>query len=345
MEQRIVVTGGAGVLGSALTRALVEAGDKVYTVDIREPAGLPPNVEHRTGDVRDPRLLGEVCAGADAVVHAASALPSYPARHIRSVIVDGTRTVLDAARRAGVPRVVYISSTSVYGLPDALPTPEEHPLRPVDTYGRAKVRAEELCQGLRETGVCVPVLRPKTFLGPGRMGLFAMLFEWADEGHHFPVLGSGRVLTQMCATADVVTAVQAALAAPESVANDTFNVAATDVTTLRDDFQAVLDAAGYGKRVIPVPARPAVLVLQALARLHLSPVYPRLAQKLLADSYVSVERIRQRLGWQPRFSGRQALLDTFEWWRTHRAGTAVRVGNASTDPWRQGALALAKAFF
>jgi nucleoside-diphosphate-sugar epimerase len=361
MTRQVVVTGGCGVLGAALTAALTADGSAVSTIDVRpwsevasSPAvaagpsagGTTGTHRHVVGDVRDPELLGRLTAGADAVVHCASALPSYPAAQIRSVIVDGARTVAGAVQRAGVPRLVHVSSTSVYGLPDVVPTPEDFPLAPVDTYGAAKVAAETICTRLRERGTCVPVLRPKTFLGPGRLGLFAMLFEWADEGHGFPLLGGGRVRTQMCALDDVVDAVRLALAAPAPVADDAFNVAAAEFGTLREDFQAVLDAAGHGKRVVGIPTGPAVAALRLLSALHLSPVYRRLPRKLLADSYVSIDRARDRLGYQPRYSNRDAILATYRWWRDNRAAVAGRpTGRTSAEPWRQGALAVAKAFF
>ena len=347
MAQQILITGGAGVLGSALATTLAARGDLVSTLDVRPWAQAPAGVRHTVGDIRDGALLDRLTAGADAIVHSASALPSYPSGEIRSIVVDGTGSVLAAARRSGVGRVVYISSTSVYGLPTRLPTPEDYPRRPVDRYGAAKVEAELACERYRSAGLCVPVLRPKTFLGPGRLGLFAMLFEWAEDGHHFPVLGSGRALTQMCATDDVVDAILAGLDLPEGTVNDTYNVASAEFGSLRDDFQAVLDAAGHGRRVISIPARPAVAVLRVLADLRLSPVYKRLAHKLLADSYVSIDKARDRLAFQPRYSSREAILAAYGWWREQRtAAPASRAtGQASNDRWRQGALALAKVFF
>src|SRR5690606_40122136 len=169
----VLVTGGNGMLGGNLVRRLHRDGHHVRSVDLREPAEPLPGVSYTVADVRDAGTMATVMSGVDAVIHTAAALPSYPADQIRSVIVDGTRTTLAAARRAGVERVVHISSTAVYGLPKVVPTTEEHPRAPVDTYSRAKAAAEEVCDEFRADGMCVPVLRPKTFLGPGRLGLFA----------------------------------------------------------------------------------------------------------------------------------------------------------------------------
>ena len=200
-----------------------------------------------------------------------------------------------------------------------------------------------MIRGGRDRGLCTPILRPKTFLGPQRLGLFAMLFEWADEGRSFPLLGGGRVVTQMLDVADLCDAIQLVCEGEPDAVDETFNIGAAEYGTLREDFQAVLDAAGHGKRVVTVPAGPAVVTLRALAALKLSPVYARLVHKLARDSYVSIDRAAQRLGFAPRFSNRDALLKTYAWWRSGAAPR--RAGRTHRDPWKQGALRLAKALF
>ncbi|MEU1278483.1 NAD-dependent epimerase/dehydratase family protein [Streptomyces sp. NPDC005805] len=343
----ITITGAAGMLGSRLVERLLAEGHQVRGVDLRPG----PGVEF-TGDIRDRALMDRALDGADVMIHAAAALPSYPDELIRSIIVGGTGNVFAAAEAAGTRRVVHISSTAVYGLPTVVPTPEEYPREPVDTYSRAKAAAEEVAERYRATGLCVPILRPKTFVGPGRMGLFSMLFEWAEEGRNFPVLGKGNVRIQMFAVDDLVDAVVTVLAASDEIANDTYNLAAAEFGTLREDFQAVLDAAGHGKRVVGLPARPALAVLSALQRLRLSPVYGRLLHKLMDDSYVSIDKAKARLGFTPRHSNADAVLRTYDWWRTARhaappesAGGRATSGRTSRDPWKQGLLSAAKIFF
>jgi nucleoside-diphosphate-sugar epimerase len=154
------------------------------------------------------------------------------------------------------------------------------------------------------------------------------------------------VRIQMFAIEDLVAAVAGVLLAPADVAGDTYNLAAAEFGTLREDFQAVLDAAGHGRRVVSLPARPAVAGLRLLERARLSPVYGRLLHKLLADSYVSIDKASDRLGFRPRLSNRDAILRTYAWWRAHRTDGAPRgAGRTSRDAWRQGALSLAKVFF
>ncbi|SFD31731.1 NAD-dependent epimerase/dehydratase family protein [Streptomyces aidingensis] len=344
----IAVTGAAGMLGSHLTTRLLADGHRVHDIDLREPAaGLHERQEWTVADIRDAAGLADALTATkpDVLVHTASALPSYPREQIRSVIVDGTRAVFEAAGTAGVARIVHISSTAVYGLPKVVPTTEEYPREPTDDYSGAKADAELVAEEYRARGRCVSVLRPKTFLGPGRMGLFSMLFEWAEEGRNFPVLGSGNVLTQMLAVEDLVDGVVTAVHADPETANDTYNLAATEFGTVREQFQAVLDAAGHGRRVVSVPAGPAVALLGGLQRVGLSPVYGRLLHKLRGDSYVSVDKAAARLGFSPRYSTVEALLRSYDWWRTSGRTTTSTSGNTSQQPWRQGVLAAAKVFF
>ncbi|WP_244210562.1 hypothetical protein [Amycolatopsis kentuckyensis] len=160
--------------------------------------------------------------------------------------------------------------------------------------------------------------------------------------------GRGDVRIQMFGVDDLVDAVVTTLGADAEVANDTYNLGAADFGTIREDFQCVLDAAGHGKRVVSLPAKPALAVLRTLQRYKMSPVYGRLLHKLMADSYVSIDKARERLGFVPRLSNRQAILDTYRWWCTQRRPSrkpSAGAGRTSRDPWNQGALSLVKALF
>ena len=118
--------------------------------------------------------------GVDIVIHGAAALPLYSPQDIYTTDVDGTRNVLQAAKQNNVERVIHVSSTAVYGVPDHHPLLETDRMIGVGPYGEAKVKAEEVVQEFRKQGMCVPVLRPKSFIGPERLGVFAMLYEWAN---------------------------------------------------------------------------------------------------------------------------------------------------------------------
>ena len=194
-----LITGGAGFLGINLTRYLLARGQKVTTFDIGEftYADVIDRVHVIEGDIRDEAAVEAAMAGIDVVIHAAAALPLYPPRDILATGVVGTRTVLEAAQAHGIERVVHISTTAVYGIPDHHPLTEDDPLHGVGPYGEAKVLAEGVCRDFLKQGMCIPILRPKSFIGPERLGVFAMLYDWAYDGKNFPVLGAATTPTSI----------------------------------------------------------------------------------------------------------------------------------------------------
>ena len=337
-----LVTGGAGFLGINLVRHLLARGDTIVSLD-REPFDYPERsrITEIRGDIRNAADVARAADGVDVVVHAAAALPLYPPREIHTIDVDGTRTVIEAT---GARRVVHISSTAVYGVPDHHPLLETDPMHGVGPYGIAKVEAEEVCIAARRAGREIAVLRPKSFVGPERLGVFALMYEWAREGRDFPILGPGSNRYQLLDVEDLCSAIMLAGTLPAARANDTFNIGAEDYTTLREDFQAVFDAAGHQRRIRSLPVAPALWALRVLERAKLSPLYPWIYETVTEDSFVSIDKARTQLGWQPRFSNKAALVRNYDWYcmnvdRLGAAGVTHRV------PWKQGALALAKLAF
>src|SRR2546426_2445606 len=250
------ISGGAGFLGLHLARRLLADGHEVRTLDVvsLDDAELERSVDERRGDIRDRESVRKLVDGADVVVHAAAALPIQASREsIRSVNVAGTENVLRAADDAGVRRVVFISSTAVYGVPEKHPIEEDDPLVGVGSYGESKIDAEGLC---RVAAVETTIVRPKTFIGPERLGVFEILFDWIREGRRIYILGQGHNRYQLLAVEDLVDAIVRAAEAPEA-AGETFNVGATKFGTVRSDLQALIDHAGSSSRLRPIPVKSA----------------------------------------------------------------------------------------
>src|SRR5207248_9792455 len=180
----------------------------------------------------------ELCSGANVLIHAAAALPIRGSgREIMSVNVDGTATLLAAARDAGVSRVVYVSSTAVYGVPRTHPIAEDFPLEGVGPYGESKIACERLVAASPLESV---VIRPKTFLGPERLGVFEILFDWIRDGRRIYVLGNGENRYQLLAVEDLVDALVLAAEA-DSVGGEAINVGAKEFGTVRSDLEALIE--------------------------------------------------------------------------------------------------------
>lgn len=343
------ITGGAGFLGINLTRYLLEKGHSVISYDFAEDYSYPeksnPNVRVIVGDIRDKSSLIKAMRGSDVVIHAAAALPLYSKEDIYSTDIMGTQNVFEASLENGISRVVMISSTAVYGIPNHVPMVETDSLVGVGPYGEAKIKAEELCLEYRKKGLIIPIIRPISFIGPERLGVFALFYDWAKDGKNFPMIGNGRNRFQFLDVFDLCDAIYKAATLQSKLVNDVFNVGADKFTTMKEDYQAVLDVAGFGKKIITFPATPVILVLRFLELFHLSPLYKWVYEMASRDSFVSIEKAKRVLGFKPVYSNKEALLRNYHWYLenvnqfNHARGVSHRV------PWKQGILGLIKFFF
>ena len=345
--QRVLVTGGSGFTGINLIRFLLDQGVAVRSLDIAEftYTDCQDRIEIVTGDIRDPEAVARAVDGVDLVIHCAMALPLYSDNDIITTGIDGTRVLLEATKAAGIERFVHISSTAVYGIPDHHPLLEDDPLDGVGPYGVAKVQAEVVCEEFRAEGMVVPIIRPKSFIGPERLGVFALLYDWARDGRGFPMIGSGDNRYQLLDIADLCQAIWLCSTLPADTVNDTFNIGAGEYTTMKQDWQAVLDHAGHGKRVKGFPAAPVIWTLRILDRLGLSPLYKWVYETASTDSFVAIDKARRVLGYAPQYSNQDALIRNFEWYLAHLDEFANQSGVSHRVPWKQGALGLAKRFF
>ncbi len=345
--KRYLITGGAGFLGINLVRHLLARGHAVTSLDLLpfDYEDCRDKITEVRGDIRNWAAVDRAMNGVDIVIHTAAALPLYPADEILSTDIDGTRNILQSALDHGIRRVVHISSTAVYGIPDHHPLVETDRLQGVGPYGKAKVEAEAMCLEFRKQGLCIPIIRPKSFVGPERLGVFALFYDWAKDGKSFPMIGSGRNRYQLLDVEDLCDAIYLACTLDEAKVNDVFNIGAKEFTTMREDYQAVLDRAGFGKKIKGFPATPMIWTLRVLELFKLSPLYKWVYETAAEDSFVSIEKAERELGYKPKYSNKDALVRNYEWYLAnlhkfeHTSGVTHRV------PWKQGILKVAKVFF
>ena len=176
---KVLVTGGAGYVGSALVPKLLGAGHKVPVLDLYlygdsvfGTAGEHPKLRQVRGDLRQPAVVADALEGCDAVIHLAciSNDPSFELDPVlgRSINLDAFRPLVRAAKAAGVERFVYASSSSVYGIKDEAEVTEELALEPLTDYSKYKAMCEEILEAEREPGFVTVTLRPATVCGYAR---------------------------------------------------------------------------------------------------------------------------------------------------------------------------------
>jgi UDP-glucose 4-epimerase len=254
----VLVTGGAGFIGSHLVDALLEEGHDVRVLDDLS-AGRRENVADRAtltvGSVADADAVADAIDGVEVVFHLAAlgAVPRSVADPLATdrVNTHGTLTVLTAARDAGARRVVFSSSSSVYGGATVIPTPETVPTRPRSPYGVSKLAGEWYCRvfaelfplqtvALRFFNVFGPRQRPDSTYA-AVVPLFASALLAGDRP---TIFGDGLQSRDFTYVSDVVAAVVAAASAPATVSGDVFNVAPGDTHTLLELLAAIGRACG-----------------------------------------------------------------------------------------------------
>jgi nucleoside-diphosphate-sugar epimerase len=318
-----LVTGGAGFIGSNLVRSLVASGDRVKVLDdlstgseenLRDCDGL---VDLVVGDVRDPEVLSRVIKGAE-VVYQLAALPSVSRsvarpRDVNRVNVEGTLNVLIAARDAGVRRVVYASSSSVYGDTPTLPKHEDMAVMPLSPYAASKLAGEAYCRSFSS------VYRLETV----SLRFFNVFGPWQDpeseyaaviprfvtrmlKGQCPKVFGDGRQSRDFTFVANAIQAcVLAAAAGPEAV-GEAMNVACGDRITVIQLVDAINDALGTSLPPTLGPPRPGDV----------------------RHSLASITRAERLIGYRPLVTVRDGLAQTVSWFgeRIPRAPVAGPVG-------------------
>lgn len=343
---KIVVTGGAGFLGYHISQKINKITDFSNTVffDIAkfEENEYDKGIKCIYGDVRDKKQMDEMMKGVDVVIHCAAALPLWKKKDIYETNIDGTRNVLDSSLKNNVNRVVHISSTAVYGVPDVHPLFESHPRHGVGPYGESKVNAEEVCEEYRKKGLPVCILRPKSFIGTARLGVFQILYDWVESGVKIPIIGNGKNRYQLFEVEDLVDAILLASTLPLEKVNDTFNVGAKDFKTVNEDVGAMCEYAGTGSKVMPTPAGLVKPALRLFEILNLSPLYKWIYGTADTDSFVSIDKAMNQLGWVPKYSNSDALIRSYQWYLDNKHTIQQGTGVTHRIAWKQGILSLFK---
>ena len=310
------MTGGAGFFGTLLVQRLVQRGIPVRVFDINRPDPLPPGVSVVQGDVRDLPAVRAACEGIDIVHHNVALVPLAKDKEgFRTVNEGGTRNVLQAAMDARVRKVVHMSSSAIYGAPKTNPVNETTTPEPGEEYGQAKLAAEALCREFRERGLDVTIIRPRTIMGHGRLGIMQILFEWVRQGQPVPVLAGGRNRYQFVHADDLA---DACIAAADRAGSADYNVGAAEFGTMGETLRGLIAHAGTGSRIVSVPMAPAAALTRWAGSLGLSPLGPYHALMYGRPMWFDIARAQRELAYRPRFSNIEMLCESYDWYIAHR---------------------------
>jgi nucleoside-diphosphate-sugar epimerase len=305
-----LITGGSGFLGNLIAQELLLRGERVKIADVWEDPRRNKTIEYIHCDVRDSEAVRAAMRGVDIVHHNAALVPLTKSGSVfRDVNVDGSRIVALEAARANVGCFVHMSSSAIYGVPREMPIQLATPTAPVEAYGRSKLAGELAVREVSEkTNMRLVVIRPRTILGPGRLGIFQMLFDWVRAGVNVYVIGSGRIPFQFVHARDLMDAYMLAVNRGKP---GIYNVGTDRYGTLREALENLIRHAGSPSRVRSLPESLTIRTLQTLDFLRLSPLAPWHYLTYHKPFCFDVRHVLE-LGWQPRYSNDEMLRESYD---------------------------------
>lgn len=337
-----LVTGGSGFLGNLICRRLLERGDDVVNLDIWEEASRPREVEFINCDILDREGVARAMRGVDIVHHNVALVPITKAgKRFWDVNVTGSQIAAEEACKAGVKAFIHQSSSAVFGAVEQMPVTDATVPRPVESYGTAKLESERVvraaCDG---AGVPLTIVRPRTILGPGRLGIFGILFKWIVENRNVYVIGDGNTLFQFIHAQDLMDAYMLAL---DQGKPGVYNVGTDRFGTLRQGLENLIAFAGSTSKVVGLNRTLTKNVLRVLDWTQLSPLGPYHYNVYGKAFYFDVAPLLA-LGWKPRYGNDEAMRETFTWWLEHRTDPVDETGSVHRKAIGEKILSLVRRF-
>ncbi len=336
---RTLVTGGSGYLGETVVRKLRARGDSVRVFDLVDNEDRATDVEFVRGDIRDRGAVERALDGVNVVHHDVAQVPLAKDREqFSSVNVEGTRVLLAAALRARVEKVLLVSSSAIYGVPPRNPVDLDVQPNPREAYGAAKLAGERIAEEYGRRGLDISIVRPRTVLGHGRLGIFQILFEWVRRGRPIYTLGDGSNRYQFVHADDLA---EVCLRADRMPGPRIFLGGTDRFGTMRELLDGLVAHAKTGSPVRALPFGPTRLAMAATSRLGLSPLGDYHTLMYGREMFFDVSRTKEILGWAPRYSNAEMIAESYDWYVEHREEVLARKdASHHRSPVRLGVLKL-----
>jgi len=340
------ITGGAGFFGLHLIdRLLAEHQDiVVYDLATLDDEYIKKGVVYVKGDILDKAALTEAMRGCEIIHHNAAVLPvSRSGKKFYEINVHGTQNVLDAALETGAKKVLFVSTSAVYGIAKQLPVTEETPLTPLGEYALSKQEAERLCKEFRvKHDIDISIIRPRTIIGTGRMGIFGILFDWISAGKKIYMIGSGTNLYQLVSSKDLASACW--LASSKPCKNEDFLIGSEEFGTFRHSLEGLIAHAGTASKVKPMNAAFVRNTLRILDKMRLSPLVDYHYMTADKPLYFDTSKAQRMLGWKAEHSNISMLSETYDWYMENRERLKNVTGTTHRKSVKQGVLRILRMF-
>ena len=307
---KYLISGGSGFLGDQLARELKKQDVWLTNFDLISSSSARLFESEYLGDLRDLDDCVLATKGIDVVFHTAAAVPLIKNNKVfNDTNVLGTDNLLRASLLNGVRKFVFVSSSAVYGFPNSSPVTDMSLMNPFEAYGKSKLSAEEICKSYMNRNMIIHIVRPRTILGPNRLGLFSIIFRLIEENAVVPIFNNGRFIYDFIHVEDLCKAL---IRISQLEGNLVLNLGSREKFSLLQILEILIEKAESKSSIINFPTWPTKFLLSLAARLKLVP-FALYQIKLYGEEFYFDDSANwQLLNLTPKFSSAEAILAAYE---------------------------------
>ena len=303
-----LVTGGSGYLGSALIKYISSKFSKVANFDKIE--NYNQNNNFIKGDILDIDNITNATKNINIIYHCIAKVPITKNKNdFVEVNETGTENLLKAAKINKVKKVIFVSSSAVFGIPIKIPILEDDERNPVEQYGLSKKKGEDLCFEYMKSGLDITVIRPRTILGENRLGIFSILFEWIEQNKNIPVLNNGENYYQFIDIRDLVDAIYKSSLLPGS---NIFNIGSEKFDTISGTLKSLIENTNSKSIIKNIDQNFMFKILSILSKINLVPLQDYHLKVYGESVFFDISRSKKILNWSPKFSSTDSMIESYK---------------------------------
>lgn len=317
-----LITGGSGFFGTIMTNYLLEKGHECVNIDLVKTSITHKRYKSYIGDIRNVSLLDLVFSqySFDAVFHFAAMLAHETSmmKDLWSSNVYGTKNIYEMCKKHNVRKIVFTSTNCLWGHSFNYKVTEKEPPKPIEIYGKSKLKAERILLS-KSSSVKSVIIRCPTIMDEGRLGLLAILYEFVDDDKRLWMVGDGENRYQFIYAKDLARACE--LAANYN-GKGIFNIGSDDVKSFNYKYQYVIDHTDSKSKLAHFPLGFATMMMKICFKFGISPLGPYQYNMISSSFVFDTTKIKKKLGWRPTLKDEEMLLKSYEYF--HRNKQEIR---------------------
>ena len=312
MKKKVLVTGGSGYFGESLLKNLLKKNFDCSVLDINPPSeSLIHKINFFKSDIRNFNDVVTACKGIDYIFHNVAQVPLAKDKYLFDSVNNlGTLNIIKAACDSNCKHIVYTSSSAVYGIPPYNPVTEQTSTIPVEEYGEAKLNGEKMCMEYSDK-IDITIIRPRTILGHGRLGIFQILFEWLYSNQNLPVFDGGKNIYQFIHSDDLS---EACIKAITEKATGIYNIGTEEYCSMRETLQSLILHSNKKSKLTSLPSKIIIPFMNLASNIGLSPLGPYHSAMYGKSLFFDTSKARKNLKWNSTKSNEDMIKESYDWY-------------------------------